>query len=1253
MAENKQIRAQLSELSSTSSDYENLIRKKESDLAVLRADLLRQAQDKKILDSQVAALETKHDAVVEELNHLKEDMEELRREKNRINEDAVEAKRLLHAKISEDAKSHQSLEILEKQNDQARNQLSMAEKKLQTQRQKNSEYMEQSKAEIESLKKAQRELLDESHHFESDVRSQASQLDQALREKQILLRKSGTIDAETVKLKEDLKEMEKAINASQSGYQEMKHALAEKIDFYLELEEKLHTSVDERESLEMQVQAFRRQIGDNDSVKASLTRSRDQLETQLEQASAQLVAERLERNKIEKDLKAKSSYELQIRDQELNDSSAKLKTVQERNTVIGAELSSSRQKYDDLFISKTAMDRQKDRIIVELEDLNRELSRERQSTRAAEKLSSSLKIQLAEVNRVLEGEHLQKVQSQTLCRELQSAMGDASVELIERSHQLASLQKIVDSSVEDRPSSNDSFEKLEPNGSISRKLHVALLAKKVAEEGRARIEKQFEEARQRWHQELMENDFLNNASRRAILEELESDNELQPISPPRTRTTSFSLSPSPVRKTSNATPYARASAGTGAVLSIRDGNARDVSTRRHFQDLEAEIEMLQAKLAMSELMKKQLESKLAVPSEIGQLPDGKNQNILLRRENTRLHELLTDNSETISTMENAQKEGILSIKETETRSSKEIQNIFSTLAESRSSLFEVNKATCEELGGLKIEVVKVQSLKATIQKDLTTARQQIAEKTAVIESQEQNLTQLLTDVADMQIRLDAEAGRSADLEANLDLYKTRSEDYFGRLEHAEIAVLKSHKAEKWAKSQRAESETSAERYLEERKAAEKKMSGMSKKAAELEERLEESSAELAEANRSKEHFQQELDSYRNNHTQDLEDKEFSIDATRKKYQREVDILANELESEREVCNEIREENRGLRTEISSLQSKWEEETMKSSSWSKEKVRLESKIREIERSRESAIDSQKDSQDKVVSLLSQIKSLRTSMDEIVVARTLLQKDNEKLEKRLTDMTDGPKDDDDGVGIEESRSSLELLSLRASLTQQEDIAASAIQKLHRTETSASELLKDITQERQSNVKLYEEKKALDKLTKELQMKVVDLETKGFSGTSKDVRFLQARISEVSEISLRLLTSQLEQHIESQSKERSENERAERTTGRTIRELHNQLTVYEDNKSRLQKEIEIGEGKANRLKSDIEELQASESNHQLIARKAEREARSLKEKSLRLEKELESWKARFDKSMMKRSNTLANLSEYESGGSPTKRG
>lgn len=52
-----------------------------------------------------------------------------------------------------------------------------------------------------------------------------------------------------------------------------------------------------------------------------------------------------------------------------------------------------------------------------------------------------------------------------------------------------------------------------------------------------------------------------------------------------------------------------------------------------------------------------------------------------------------------------------------------------------------------------------------------------------------------------------------------------------------------------------------------------------------------------------------MDDYRNRRANDLEDKETSMEQTRKKYQSELAIVTGELEIERETVVQVRSENR--------------------------------------------------------------------------------------------------------------------------------------------------------------------------------------------------------------------------------------------------------------------------------------------------------------------------------------------------------
>ena len=75
--------------------------------------------------------------------------------------------------------------------------------------------------------------------------------------------------------------------------------------------------------------------------------------------------------------------------------------------------------------------------------------------------------------------------------------------------------------------------------------------------------------------------------------------------------------------------------------------------------------------------------------------------------------------------------------------------------------------------------------------------------------------------------------------------------------------------------------------------------------------------------------------------------------------------------------------------------------------------------------------------------------------------------------------------------------------------------------------------------------------------------------------------------------------------------------------MRDLQSQIDRKEKVNTQLEDDIVKQKEKIERLLKTIDELQSSDSNNQLLARRAEREAREEREKCLRLERELEGWK------------------------------
>jgi myosin protein heavy chain len=284
----------------------------------------------------------------------------------------------------------------------------------------------------------------------------------------------------------------------------------------------------------------------------------------------------------------------------------------------------------------------------------------------------------------------------------------------------------------------------------------------------------------------------------------------------------------------------------------------------------------------------------------------------------------------------------------------------------------------------------------------------------------------------------------------------------------------------------------------------------------LEARMEDQAAELQGALQAKQRLQNELEDYRNQRAIDIEDKETSMEQTRLKYQREFSTLNNELEMEREKVLNVRSENARLREELEDLRSKWDNEVLNSSTWAKEKARMEITLQDVTTSRDEAVNAHNEAQGRVVSLLSQVRSLRTSFDDITAERDTLFKEKKMLEARLAEAAERLEELAKGESPSMRNAASmdrELLELKSKLAQQEDVSAAAVGKMRRAEALVTEMQKEVTAEREANAQLFKDKAALEKQLKEAQLRCVDLETKSYSTGSQDVRFLHKRIKEVS--------------------------------------------------------------------------------------------------------------------------------------------
>ncbi|KAK4697935.1 hypothetical protein P7C71_g223, partial [Lecanoromycetidae sp. Uapishka_2] len=1207
--ENRQIRQQLQELSSTSTGYEDMMRRKESEIAILKSDQNAHESERKALESERNMFASRHDSIQSRLREIQAEMDASRSQKAQLEREAADAKKILETKLSEDAQAGNSRRLLNKQIEDLKAELFQVQAELSRERQSRDEFQTLNDHKLTTLQEEHQSLNESKIIIEKELYVQQDTLRRAVETRASAEKNRKELQNELKKLRERFIEAESSRIMAETAAErsisrqanERQASLRKELDLKIAQCDEIET---ESRHLAEQVQSLTKKMTDSDNFRLHQNQNKERLERELVTVKGRLTASENDNrallNKVQQknlDIARSNSRAGDTQRSRMGQLQAEKAKLEEENTRL------SRQN-NDAQLSVTTLEKQKEKLALALEDLNHEVEREHKASRSAEKNSSSINIQLAEANRSLESERQLKTQAQANARKFHSMLDDATKELDESRRQLTLLHKVFNPDSRD---TNPSWEVVAPRlpdyTELVGQLEASQQALRVTGEKWTRAENQLAELRRHFDSELADMDARHSSSKRQLLEELDQS------------TLNARKSPKHLRKVSDLKPYSNASTPIRNISksentqdSGRSDRTVDTIAYNKRMDLAAELEMTQNQLQMTEMQNRHLQGQLgrASPQRDPWQEDSPSARRVqkLERENGRLHDRLDDSAKKVSSLERTLHAGELSLRDVQAKSYEELYDLINTQEDSRKSLVQVYNSTVADLTEAKSHFDSIKHARASLEVELRDARSELREMSAAHEHEAASRNQLLQEFSDLQIRLDAESSRAADLASSLNLYKRRADDYFSKLEQAEIAVLKASRAEQHAKTQARESEATYASIMAERKQMETLVEDLQRQNQHYEERVEDLAADLEGAVQARKRLQHELEDYRSQRAMDVEDKESSMEQTRRKYQNEFSSLTNELEIERENVIHARSDNTRLRDELEELRSKWDDEVLNSSSWAKEKSRLEMSLQDLSSSREEAVHAHNDAQSKIVSLLSQVRNLRTSMDEVAAERDMLQKEKRSLEARLAEAGDRLEDLARGESPSMRNAAgmdRELLELKAHLAQQEDIAAAAVGKMRRADALTTEMQKDVVAERETNVNLHKDKAALEKTVKDLQGRVVDLETKGYSSASQD----------------------LEHQLETQESAHATSLRSVRNVDRTVRDLQSQLARRDKIASQLTDDVAKGRDKVERLLQSIDELQAEEAKSQLAAKRAERDLREEREKGLRLERELEGWK------------------------------
>ncbi|OLL25620.1 Myosin type-2 heavy chain 2 [Neolecta irregularis DAH-3] len=1191
--------AQLKQLTSTASSYEDMIRKKESELKILRIDNVALKQSNKTLTTDNTGLNDRNNSALLELQDLKNELNSLRIAKDQLEKEFNTSEKIDPTKNAE----HES------ELEQTNAKLATLQANFDQERNERRKMMKSRTAEIMHLKT----LLDQSQakktSLQIEFESQAIMLQKTKARASMLEAENVSRDTELRSCRLRIEQIESGEKEANSVQDDLERQLIEATAQSATLEHKLLDAERERtshisqiETLKNELESFMAKSRDLTAVRQRIESEKDMLRKRLdteEEARKLLESQLLEKTKVINEFPRVSQAEIQ-------------KTINalevERDKSI-RELKTLQKNYEELRAESLKLESQQKRRNLEIEDLSHEA-------------------QVSKYKQQLEDEKHQHSLSKLNATSLKGALDAANVDLEERSELLLTLTNTInplESSTEIDTDKTVLRKNTEKAIDLARRFEEALVAKSVAVEGRARAEQQLVELRSQWNEDIKKLETRNDNTKKAFLDELATVDSGR--GSPSTKGSSANFVRGHTLQNSKPTnriihEFQHRIDDQTRTRGVSEDAA--YQSRKKIQDLERLVEDLQVQFKMSEVQRQRLERAQDVETAAQDSSLVRS----LQRDNARLHEILNENADHLSALESSQLEGISSFRDLQSRSYEEAETAFNSLADQRRILIKAQKATVAELNKTRRELDSLNHAKSRLEKQLVEANSQLQGEAVDREDEAAERSKMLAELTNSKVRLEGEISKVGELSETAKLYKTRSEDYFGKLEVAEIAVRKATRAESYMQSQLEETERELVEVKEAHKANELEIQRLVQKIQILEAKLEDGSADSTMSHLAHQRLQNELEELRVRHERDLEERDSYIDQTRSKYQKELTSLHGELESERHNVMDLRTENKKLRASSDSLQVKLDESLLISTSWSKEKARYETKVKEISLALEEALSARRESQSEVVANLSEMRKLRAHIDELEAEREQLSKDKRQLEHRLEQTCQSIENMSREKGSASSaKLEKEILALRTLLDEKEDVAVSAIEQLRRADAVTLETQKDINAERELNAQLHRDKAQLEKTNNELHLRLVDLETSTYSNKSGvGNQRLQSQVKE------------LEKQLAEQIRARNEIERSIRNNDRSVRELQDQLNHREKVTSRLEDEINKKEERLIQLRKMVQELQTSEMNHEVALQKSERVAKAEKERALGLERDLEKLKTRFESSdLMERLNTL----------------
>ncbi|KAG7697625.1 hypothetical protein KL930_000320 [Ogataea haglerorum] len=445
--------------------------------------------------------------------------------------------------------------------------------------------------------------------------------------------------------------------------------------------------------------------------------------------------------------------------------------------------------------------------------------------------------------------------------------------------------------------------------------------------------------------------------------------------------------------------------------------------------------------------------------------------------------------------------------------------------------------------------------------------------------------------------------KNQSLQESLDFYKTRAENYYSKIEAAEVAVQTVKRAEELLRNELSQTKQMLAKAQQEYRNSDLTVAKLNTQIRDLERDLSDKVFELRK-------LQEMYDALKDKHENAEELRLSSSSNQADSKDREIKLLNDDLLRLMDKETELNKQIKNVTMQLES--SKKEVRTIKfsNSELLKENEQFKRALTETMYKNDKLTTERQEHLMRMETLTSQVKALKTSNEDLLQERDNLLESKRELEVKVSEIT-AEFDKYLAKAKDDAENAATVVQLRGELEKTSREAMDLKERLQQHEGKLQEYEAQMADLQRDSLMVIEENKALTKFNKQLKTKLDDMILDHQKEMESERNHWTARVQE------------LEEKIYLHNATKREKDQKFYNLERLVKDYEHRNEIQTSTIERYKDDIKNLEETVTRLDSSLEVLQQKEYEATLRAKRALRELDDSREKALLLERELLDWR------------------------------